>query len=330
MTAVGRSLVRLAALLPLAIATPLVAQQPPAPIACGFLLRQGQHVMPGQAGDSVRRSGEVPRLVSTLRAQLGNGERIRIERSRGWIGVQMTEVIEARTTADGRLVRYCDYPVVVSVEPASPAERAGLESGDTVWAYNGVDLRRVGEVALDHLLIPDDTLRVGVRRSGRALTFPLVVARRPEGMHVSPGSASYSYVFVTPGPRGPGVPSAPSPARSAAPVAAPLPPPPPAAPLFFPFGSGGSALAGAQLVAMDDDLRAAVGAKAGVLVLKVAEGTPAGEAGLRAGDVIVSAGGRAVTAPAALQQIFLREATARALPLRVERRGKTREVVLRW
>ncbi|MBV9880800.1 MAG: PDZ domain-containing protein [Gemmatirosa sp.] len=330
------------------------AATPPA-IACGFLLRAAPRVAGGMAADSVRRLDELPRLVTIQPGQAGGArERIRLERTRGWIGVQMTEMSETRVTSDGRWVRYCDYPVVVSVEPASPAAHAGLEAGDTVWAYNGVDLRSSGEVPLDRLMVPDDTVRFGVRRNGRALDLPVVVARRPDGPgswgQPGPGRVGYSYVIVTPSPApraasAPGTPAPPNvpPAirasdearvraalrRGAEAGLAPMAPLPPTVPMLL--GLGSSALAGAQLVAMDDDLRAVVGTKrAGILVLRVAEGTPASEAGLRAGDVIVSANGRAVAAPAALQQVFLRDGDSRALQLRVERKGKGRDVTLRW
>src|SRR5205085_10630322 len=115
--------------------------------------------------------------------------------------------------------------------------------------------------------------------------------------------------------------------RSAAPLAdgPPFPPLPAMAPSILAFGWGGtSALAGAQVIAMDDDLRSVVGARSGVLVLKVAEGTPASASGLRAGDVIVLADGSAVETPGALQRALLRAGTERSVLLKVARRGRTR------
>jgi membrane-associated protease RseP (regulator of RpoE activity) len=112
---------------------------------------------------------------------------------------------------------------------------------------------------------------------------------------------------------------------------------------------GPAALAGAQLVALDDDLRDAVtGAPPrGVFVLKVLPGTPAAEAGLRAGDVITGAAGRPVHTPAALQRALASRAAGvrrkaerpadgaprpddRTVTLRVARGGAARDVVLRW
>jgi serine protease Do len=99
----------------------------------------------------------------------------------------------------------------------------------------------------------------------------------------------------------------------------------------FAFTLGGpSALAGAQMVSIDDDLGEVVGTRSGVLVVKVVEGTPAAAAGLRAGDVIVTAGGTAVTSAALLQRQFYRAGDERVVTLHVVRRGKARDVSVKW
>jgi serine protease Do len=109
--------------------------------------------------------------------------------------------------------------------------------------------------------------------------------------------------------------------------------------------SAPSTLAGAQLIALDDDLREVLargagadpdaGPVRGVFVLKVLPG-PAASAGLRAGDVVTAADGRLVASPAALQRVLAGRALGagaaerRAVPLRVWRAGAARDVVLRW
>src|SRR5205085_144551 len=108
-------------------------------------------------------------------------------------------------TPDGMHVRYCDYPVVVSVQGGSPAQRAGLEAGDTIVAYNDLDLRSGTEIAFDRLFVPDSTVRVSVRREGRTLTLPVVVGRLPSEMAItqvfrSSGGTGYGFVVVDPEP----------------------------------------------------------------------------------------------------------------------------------
>ena len=95
--------------------------------------------------------------------------RVLLRRPSGWLGVSTVDVSDLRITREGRLVRYCAYPVVVTVEPGSPAEKGGLASGDTIVAYAGRDLLKGGEIALDRLIVPGQTLRVTVRRDGRTL-----------------------------------------------------------------------------------------------------------------------------------------------------------------
>jgi serine protease Do len=114
---------------------------------------------------------------------------------------------------------------------------------------------------------------------------------------------------------------------------------------MFSFNAGGPAvIAGAQLVPMDDELREALGVRpgAGVLVVRVPEGSPAADAGLRSGDVIRAANGRAVASVGALQRTLLVAQEqgmaahaaagddARAVRLEIVRKGKARTVTLRW
>lgn len=271
---------------------------------------------------------------------VAGGGRVRLLNTRGWIGVQASELSETRLTGEGRVVRYCDYPVVVSIEPGSPAARAGLESGDTIVAYNGADLRAAGEIALDRLLVPQDTLRVGLKRGGRAMVLPVVVGRVPGSgslQALTSNGPGFSYIVVN-GVEGQEA------LASMAPMAAPTPragrmrvtsrsgdAPTPPQPLLFSFGLGGpAALAGAQVVAVDEGLGEVVGAREGVLVVRVGEGTPAAAAGLRSGDVIMSADGMAVLTPAILQKALLRAEEGRSVALKVSREGRKRDVALKW
>lgn len=294
--------------------------------------------------------------------------RVLLRRPSGWLGVSTVDVSDLRITREGRLVRYCAYPVVVTVEPGSPAEKAGLASGDTIVAYAGRDLLKGGEIALDRLIVPGQTLRVTVRRDGRTLVKPVVVGQRPtytffrsipvEGevrvyaersaggqtvitQRMSTGDRVEGGVRV---PRPPrvyaGVTSAAAPAPPVAP-SAPAPPgaygePPTAVPALPPvpyvIGYGGpSVVMGAQVVAADDDLREALRADArGVLVIKVLPDTPASQAGLRGGDVIVRANGMEVLTPTALHRMVLRMTEARTMVLHVDRRGQEKDLTLRW
>jgi serine protease Do len=91
----------------------------------------------------------------------------------------------------------------------------------------------------------------------------------------------------------------------------------------------GSAL-GMSLQPMTEELAKQLGAKvrAGALVSEVEDGSPAAEAGLTAGDVIVQAGGKPVATPEDVAQAA-RKADAKGLLLKVRHENSTRFVVIK-
>lgn len=87
-------------------------------------------------------------------------------------------------------------------------------------------------------------------------------------------------------------------------------------------------VAGAELTELEPELAGYFrNVQEGLLVLRVAPASPADRAGLRAGDVIVTAGGRRPESVAALRSLLARP-TADAVELRVVRKGRTRTLTL--
>lgn len=268
---------------------------------------------------------------------------------RGWLGVSYTATTEQRLTDDGVVMKHIDYPVVASVEPGSPASRAGIERGDVIVAYNGVDLRR-REVNLTRLLVPRTRVAVRVRRGGEMVEIPVVVGIRRGAPYAvtMPGAMDVSGMLMDmppeaellpPLPPDPAV--APVPPRDRRSGVAVVTPPWPAQPADAPFPARppasqspyslwvASAVAGAQVIPMNADLRDVFNVERGVLVTSVGEGTPAASAGLRAGDVIVSADGNAVSAVRQLQRV-LERCEDRSVRLEIVRKQQRRTVALRW
>lgn len=85
---------------------------------------------------------------------------------------------------------------------------------------------------------------------------------------------------------------------------------------------------GVHLDALNDQLGEYFGVKegAGVLITEVATGSPAAEAGLRAGDVIVKAGDTEVASPDALHKAMAGTKPGDEMPLQVLRKGSRQQV----
>lgn len=269
---------------------------------------------------------------------------------RGYLGVSFTSenVVRGRTV----YTRFEDYPQILTVEPESPAAQAGVRRGDVLVALDGRDLRE-REIAMGELLVPGRTVKVKVRREGRTMELPVRIRERPNAYRVfvrsgdAPGAAS-EYAYVTPD------------APALAPPAPPVPPTPRAYPgpraverplpstttvvsdgldVSIQSGTLGSglsfvrvALLGAELTQLDDDMRDVLGAERGVLVTRVQPTTPAAEAGLRGGDVLVRVGRRRVMDPRDVYEAVrqLNERGEKSAALELVRKGKDGKATLKW
>ncbi|HEX6575773.1 MAG TPA: PDZ domain-containing protein, partial [Gemmatimonadaceae bacterium] len=96
-------------------------------------------------------------------------------------------------------------------------------------------------------------------------------------------------------------------------------------------GTPSIGILGAELTRLNEDLRDAlkVGGEGGVFVVNVALGSPAGEAGLKGGDVIVTAAKQALQNPGQLMRL-MQMASDNSLLLQIVRNQKQQNITLRW
>jgi hypothetical protein len=245
----------------------------------------------------------------------------------GWIGITLDAPCTVEARRGDVYWRFLNHPEIVSVDPSSPAERAGIRQGDVLLAYDGQDVRR--EIAMNRLLQPGRTVRVRVRvrRDNEVRDVPVKVAAMHElaWREWAPGVP----VARPARPRTPRAASAPwavgvpEPAHPAA-VAGPTP-----APASVVSIAQFSGLAGAHMETITPGLGETIGVERGVLVISVPRGVPAQESGLVDGDVILKADGRDVRSVLELRRLVAGN-DGRAVKLDVARKGKVRQVTLRW
>ena len=136
----------------------------------------------------------------------------------------------------------------------------------------------------------------------------------------SPDGKTFTWVRPPALPKTVRPPTPGAPATPAAPSVWSFDAPPPVAISGF-----SSIVAGAQLTTLTDDFKEVLGTDAGVLVQRVVPESPAANAGLKGGDVIVEAADRSVTSARLLQRM-IGDSEQRTLKLKVVRKGKTRTV----
>ncbi len=198
---------------------------------------------------------------------------------RPWIGVGFQELTPELAQAFG--LKSTSGALVSGVVEGGPAAAAKIKPGDVITSVNATPISDGRDLLRRVLMVSvGETLTVGIIREGRSMSLRLKTTERPGQ-------------------------------RARTPVADPSETP-------RPGGHRGAASLGLELEALTPILARRLGVPMtdGVIVSRVAPGSPAERAGLRAGDLIVEADRRAVTDPNEVERAF---ANGEAL-LRVERK----------
>lgn len=260
-------------------------------------------------------------------------------RLKGWIGINVGLVPQEQGSDNGGFfVHYFRYPEIISVEPNSPAQRAGIVQGDVLTAYDGQDVVR-NRVYLTERFVPDNKLGVTVQRDGESKEFSLTVARPPQRILIRRGIQGGPPVPELvderafgrgQGRRGrSGFPGGPPPDQfSANQVVSVAPGGYPLARVPF-FNRAG--MFGADLITVTPEFASAVKLdRGGVYIQGCLEETPAFKAGLRLGDIIVSVDGKPVTSVAEVQSVVMSRLSQGMVGVRVLRDKKPVDVTLKW
>jgi serine protease Do len=303
----------------------------------GGVLVAGVVLMAGAGSAGAQDAPAPPARPRSVYVQGEAAMPARVAAPEGWLGIHYVCEIETWAKNGELWVKHSGYPLVAAVEPGSPADRAGIEAGDTIIAYNNEDING-RPFSLTKLLRPGSKLNVRIHRAKGSYDIPVTVMRRtryaPDVGAIAPrvsveidsvtglaqrmiirsrGSARLAptYVVVDPSTSTPAI----------APVA------PMSAPMLA--WSTTTAMAGAELARVTPDLGESFGVGHGVLVLSVGANTPAARAGLRGGDVITRADGVEILTPVQFGRA-LQRADDDEVKLTVVRKRKSVETVLRW
>lgn len=202
----------------------------------------------------------------------------------GYLGVQTEEVSKENFAKFG--LKDVKGVAVAKVVEGSPAQAGGIQDGDVILRVNGEDItsskkltRLITEIAPDHIA------RVRVSRGGSERDLDVTIGKRPMPKFEN-GNFSFSFpeMDTAPGPgQFPGLEKLPR-IQTA--------PGQPNAPMTFSFGSRRQI--GVGVMPLTKQLADHYGVENGALVTDVRKDSPAEKAGLKAGDIIVEADGKAV------------------------------------
>jgi serine protease Do len=180
---------------------------------------------------------------------------------------------------------------IMSVEPDSPAEKAGLQKGDAVLEFNGQRVEGTEQfVRMVRETPPGRTVKLGVSRAGSMQTLNATIGRRKAKAPLQL-QEQLSRLREMPQVWIPDIPRA--------------------------FTSWKSSMLGIEAEGLAGQLAQFFGVNEGVLVRSVAE-----KAGLKAGDVIVKVAGENVDSPRDVSNQIRAQRPKKNFPLTVVRERK--------
>ena len=311
----------------------------------------------------VVRRQEMARLERALSALCGDASAMR-----GYMGLWVSVLGTGQDSA-GRSTLTYSYPIVTDVEPGSPAERAGIAPSDTIVSINKLDargrsfdqfVREPGDKVTVGLARGggrrDVTVTIGQKPptfGGSCMQFRNVVfadplgqsfaSVRPAGARGSGGAVTGSVRARTSaggsgeggGGRGGGqrqpvrVQLSPDSMMQGATFFI-IPPGAGATALFMMRGATGAIVAGAEVALINGGLKTIFAVDHGALVVSVAPRSPAEQAGILSGDVIVRAQDEEVTSIPVLQRAIRAAGDRRSVTLNVVRAKQPKTIILRW
>jgi serine protease Do len=201
----------------------------------------------------------------------------------GYLGVQTAEVTRENFAKYG--LREVRGVAVEKVMEGSPAEKAGIQTGDVIVRFNNEEItsvrkltRLLGEVSADH------EARLTVLRNGGERELTATIGKRH-----APKFEEGSFATQVPFPPGefPELPKLKQLPRVEA-----LPPGSPDQPLAWQMRSGRKI--GVGVTTLTKQLSDYFGVTGGVMIHDVRPDSPAAKAGLKAGDIIVDVEGKEV------------------------------------
>jgi serine protease Do len=206
---------------------------------------------------------------------------------RGWIGARIQPVTD--DIAESLGLDKTRGALIAAIDPASPATQSGLRPGDVILSYDGKPVdrsRQLPRFVADS--VPDKPVKVTIWRDGKEIEATLTVI---------------AYDPNRPQPQ---------------PPAPEQPKPPPTADVL-----------GLKLAKLTPDLRKQFSlpeAARGIVIVDVPQNSAGAAQGLRAGDLVVSAGAASVVSPDdVLQHIAAaKHAGHKNILIRVEREGSFR------
>ena len=263
-----------------------------------------------EAREQARQTREKARQLAEQNRELGrmagDANKVLLFRQGGtFLGIGVAE-IDAEKARNLKLKE--EHGVeVTSVEPDSPAQKAGLKQNDVVLEYNGQRVEGTEQfVRMVHETPAGRQVRLTISRGGVTQTLTATLGTRKDNAFTFNGEN-----FRIPDIRIPDM---------------PIPPMPPDVPhAFMTLRSGRLGVEGESLT---PQLAEYFGVKEGVLVRSVVKGSAAEKAGIKAGDVIVKLDNDTVTSPRELSSAVRAALSKKTVPLTLYRDRKQMTVTV--